>query len=312
MNAIDNNKANTHDIVMIIDDTPENLAVLSDTLSEAGYRILVATDGSSALEQINFLKPDIILLDVLMPGIDGFETCNRLKKDPATATIPVLFMTALSELDDLLRGFNEGAVDYIVKPIRPSEVLVRVEAQLNQVRIIRRAEVALQKSAISVFTVTAEGRISWLPEAGRFGLADFVPDQEIRAGYLLPEPLLSCFLSQIKIANLVDPVNFELKQVGVIFSCKLACCYDSNEYLLMLEKRKDTWDLDVVRSSLGLTPREAEILMWISRGKTNKEVGLILGNSPRTVNKHLEHIFEKLGVVTRAAAVSIVMQSTSN
>ena len=110
-------------IIMIVDDTPDNLALLSDTLSEAGYRVLVATDGMSALEQINYLKPDIILLDVMMPGIDGFETCHRLKSNPTTRSIPILFMTALSELDHLLRGFNEGAVDYLVKPIRPPEVI---------------------------------------------------------------------------------------------------------------------------------------------------------------------------------------------
>lgn len=78
--------------VLIVDDTPGNLALLSDTLSEANYRVLVATDGCSAIEQIQYVKPDIILLDVMMPGIDGFETCSRLKADPTTAPIPVLFM----------------------------------------------------------------------------------------------------------------------------------------------------------------------------------------------------------------------------
>jgi CheY-like chemotaxis protein len=105
-------------IVLIIDDAPGNLAVLSDMLSEADYRVLVATDGLSALEQIECLKPDIILLDIMMPGIDGFETCHRLKNNQSTAHIPIIFMTGLSELEDLLKGFGEGAVDYIVKPIK--------------------------------------------------------------------------------------------------------------------------------------------------------------------------------------------------
>src|SRR5574343_1184488 len=126
--------------VLIVDDTPGNLALLSDTLSEADYRVLVATDGHSALEQIQYIKPDIILLDVMMPGIDGFETCRQLKADPATAAIPVLFMTGLSELDHLLRGFGEGALDYIVKPIRPAEVLARIEVHLSQTRNLLRAE----------------------------------------------------------------------------------------------------------------------------------------------------------------------------
>jgi len=101
---------------------------------------------------------------------------------------------------------------------------------------------------------------------------------------------------------------FESYRVGTGFLAKITACQNTGEYLLVLEKHSGEWDLDWVRTSLGLTVREAEILMWISRGKTNKETGLILGSSPRTINKHLEHIFEKLGVVTRAAAVSMVLQ----
>ena len=130
----------TNGIVMIVDDTPGNLALLSDTLSEAGYRVLVATDGLAALEQINYLTPDIILMDVLMPGIDGFETCRRLKENPETADIPVLFMTGLSELDNLLRGFSEGGLDYIIKPIRPPEVLARIDVHLGLARKLFKKE----------------------------------------------------------------------------------------------------------------------------------------------------------------------------
>jgi DNA-binding response OmpR family regulator len=154
------NYSQTNGIVMIVDDTPGNLALLSDTLSEAGYRVLVATDGQSALEQIVFLKPDIILLDVMMPGIDGFETCNRLKSDPDTAHIPVLFMTALSELDNLLRGFGEGAVDYLVKPIRPPEVLARVDVQLTQARNLYRVKNALNNSPFSAVAINSSGIIT--------------------------------------------------------------------------------------------------------------------------------------------------------
>ena len=107
-------------------------------------------------------------------------------------------------------------------------------------------------------------------------------------------------------------VAFEKVKGSFHFSAKLMPCFNQEEYLLLLEKHSGDWNLDSVKTSLGLTSREAEILMWISRGKTNKEIGLILDTSPRTVNKHLEHIFEKLGVVTRAAAISVVMQRSSN
>jgi len=295
---------------MIVDDTPGNLALLSDTLSEAGYRVLIATDGLSALEQIAYLKPDIILLDIMMPGIDGFETCNRLKSSPETADIPVLFMTALSELDSLLRGFGEGAVDYIVKPIRPPEVLARVDLQLTQARNLRRVENALNNSPFSALAIDSSGIITWLTPGGIRWLDEFLQTHALtgqhEVGSPLPKPLLEWIKRQTEPGE--KPESFESCRTGVCFLAKITPCRSTGEYLLILEKHSGEWDLDWVRNSLGLTVREAEILMWISRGKTNKEVGIILGSSPRTINKHLEHIFEKLGVATRAAAVSMVLQ----
>ncbi len=302
-------------IVMIVDDTPGNLALLSDTLSEAGYRVLVATDGLSALEQIAYLKPDIILLDVLMPGIDGFETCNRLKSIPETADIPVLFMTALSELNDLLRGFGEGAVDYIVKPIRPQEILARVDVQLTHARNLKRAEQALNNSPFSALAIDSSWNITWLTLGGSHWLEEFLQKHTLTdknaVGSPLPKPILEWVEKCIGSAKKIDSESFASYRAGVSFSAKITPCQNTGEHLLVLEKHSGEWDLDSVRNSLGLTFREAEILMWISRGKTNKEAGMILNSSPRTINKHLEHIFEKLGVVTRAAAVSMVLQRTS-
>lgn len=310
-----NDPVNNHSIVMIVDDTPNNLAVLSDTLSESGYRVLVATDGLSALEQIVFLKPDIILLDVIMPGIDGFETCKRLKENPDTAAIPVIFMTARSELDDLLRGFDEGAVDYVVKPIRPPEVLVRVATQLKQARDIQRAENALNNNPYATLAFNKIGHITWLPTAGSRWLCEFLQCQSLpetlKVGTLLPTAINDWIKYQLTQSFDQKQSTFESVRNGVHFSAKFTSCINADEYLLQMETHSGQWDLDLVKASLGLTFREAEILMWISRGKTNKEVGLILDTSPRTVNKHLEHIFEKLGVVTRAAAVSIAMQRKS-
>lgn len=308
--------SHTNGIVMIVDDTPGNLALLSDTLSEAGYRILVATDGLSALEQIAYLKPDIILLDVMMPGIDGFETCNRLKSEPETAHIPVLFMTALSELDDLLRGFGEGAVDYLVKPVRPPEVLARVDVQLTQARNLQRVENVLNNSPFSALAIDISGNITWLTPGGINWLDEFLQKHmltgknELKSP--LPKPILEWVKQRLAVAGKSDEDSFESYRAGVSFEAKITPCQNTGEYLLVLEKHSGEWNIDLVRNSLGLTFREAEILMWISRGKTNKEVGVILGSSPRTINKHLEHVFEKLGVVTRAAAVSIVLQRTSS
>jgi DNA-binding NarL/FixJ family response regulator len=271
----------------------------------------------SALEQINYLKPDIILLDVMMPGIDGFETCHRLKSNPTTRSIPILFMTALSELDHLLRGFNEGAVDYLVKPIRPPEVLVRIDVQLTQMRTIKRAEEVLNNREFSALAINKEAIITWLTPSGASWLSEFANTHSLTndfdIGQALPTPLIewaNAYLTDHD--TITPPLPFESYRVGIEFSCKITPCLHGDEYLLVFEKNSGEWDLAAVRNSLGLTIRETEILMWISRGKTNKEMGIILGSSPRTINKHLEHIFEKLGVTTRTAAVSAVLQRQTN
>ena len=308
----------TKGIIMVVDDTPDNLALLFDILSEAGYRVLVATDGLSALEQINYLKPDIILLDVMMPpGIDGFETCHRLKSNPNTQSIPILFMTALSELDYLLRGFNEGAVDYLIKPIRPPEVLARIDLQLTQMRNIKRVEEVLNSREFSALAINKDCHITWLTPNSALWLSEFastysLPDN-FYLGQSLPTPLTKWVSAYITNYDTILPlITFESNPLGIEFSCKIRPCHYGDEYILVLEKSSEEWNLDAVRNSLGLTIRETEILMWISRGKTNKEIGVILGSSPRTINKHLEHIFEKLGVTTRTGAVFVVLQHKKN
>ncbi|MGD1920552.1 MAG: response regulator [Pleurocapsa sp.] len=117
--------------ILIVDDNPTNLSVIVDFLEDAGLTVLVAQDGESSLRRAKYAKPGIILLDVLMPGIDGYETCRRLKSTPETQDIPVIFMTALSSTEDKLKGFELGAVDYITKPIQPAEILARVKLHLQ-------------------------------------------------------------------------------------------------------------------------------------------------------------------------------------
>ena len=299
--------------VLIVDDTPANLAVLSDMLSEAGFRVLVATDGQSAIKQVQYLKLDIILLDVMMPGIDGFETCNRLKSNLDTASIPIIFMTGLSELEGLLRGFEEGAIDYIVKPIRPPEVLARVEAQLSQSRKLHRAEDTVDQLAFAALTFNSAGLITWLTATAVKALYACIPEiiasgNKLNCGDYLPEQLLKQINPIIKKSTLPAEHLIDEIQVGKNFTGKIIAYQQANEYMLLIQKKHQEWDLNSLKSSFGLTAREAEILMWVSKGKTNKEVGIILDTSPRTVNKHLEHIFEKLGVPTRTAAVAKILE----
>jgi CheY-like chemotaxis protein len=126
--------------ILIVDDTPANLGVLVETLGEAGYQLMVAEDGEEALAQTTQTLPDLILLDVMMPGLDGFETCRRLKDQPATREVPVLFMTALNETADKVKAFGAGAVDYLTKPIEHEEALARVRTHLTLRRLRRELE----------------------------------------------------------------------------------------------------------------------------------------------------------------------------
>jgi signal transduction histidine kinase len=118
-------------LILIVDDNPNNIKVLFDVLETAGFRTLIARDGQDALNKLDRAQPDLILLDVMMPGMNGFEACERIKTNPATAAIPVIFMTALSETDDKMQAFRCGAVDYITKPLQHDEVLARIKIHLE-------------------------------------------------------------------------------------------------------------------------------------------------------------------------------------
>ena len=118
-------------IILIVDDTPANLGLLFALLADSGFKVLVARDGESAIEKLEYVQPDLILLDVLMGEMDGFETCRRLKAKESTKDIPVIFMTALTETVDKVKGLQIGAVDYITKPLQHEEVLARVNVHLS-------------------------------------------------------------------------------------------------------------------------------------------------------------------------------------
>ncbi len=209
--------------VLVVDDAPDTLRMLCDALAGEGYTVLVARDGPQALARLDVVTPDAILLDGVMPGWSGFETCQRIKAHPVGQAIPVIFMTGLSDTTDVVTGFEVGGVDYVVMPIRIEEVLARLNAHVRNARAAREA------------------------------------------------------LAQVSMLQRPLPLNAS----------------PETDRLLQAS----------------LTPRETEVLTWLARGKTNRDIAEILGMSHRTVNKHLEHIFEKLGVETRAAAAALATRA---
>jgi len=135
-------------LILVVDDTPTNLSVLSEALKGVGFTVAIETDGESAIEQVKYNPPDLILLDVIMPGLDGFETCQRMKASASTQDIPVIFMTALSDPMDKVKGLSIGAVDYITKPFQQEEVLARVRTHLqlrNLTKTLEEQNIVLKK-----------------------------------------------------------------------------------------------------------------------------------------------------------------------
>lgn len=156
-------------IVLIVDDVPDNVAPLHDALDDAGYTVLVALDGESAIRRATQALPDVVLLDALMPGIDGFEVARRLKAQPTTAHIPIIFMTGLTETEHLVAALDAGGADYVTKPIKPREVMARMGVHLRTARHVRQGAVerSQARNALDAFgyaTITvreSDGRLMW-------------------------------------------------------------------------------------------------------------------------------------------------------
>jgi DNA-binding response OmpR family regulator len=299
----------TGDIALVVDDSPDTLRMLTDALEDAGMTVLVALEGEQALAIAAKVTPDIILLDAVMPSIDGFEICRRLKRNKTLAHVPVIFMTGLSETEDIVKGFEAGGVDYVTKPIVPDELLARMRVHLANARLAHSARAALDASGRYLLATDTSGGVLWCtPQtAVLLGLAfgDFHGE-----GYLLP-PTVQAWLQKRVHAN-VKPATDSIPLETNSSSLKLQLSYvgqvASQEILLRLVEGEFENDDLVLKRKLQLTQRESEVLMWIARGKSNRDIADILNLSPRTVNKHLEQIYSKLGVENRASAAALAVR----
>ncbi len=289
-------------LVLIVDDAPQNLAMLHEALDLAGYRVLVATDGRSALDRVARLQPDLILLDALMPGLDGFETCRCLKADPLAAQIPVVFMTGLTDTEHILKGFRAGGVDYVTKPIDASEVLARIATHLRNARTAAHAQQAVDATGNALLYVNGDGQVQWQSPAARQWLKPCLGDDA-----RLPAPALA-WLGQPPGAGTNEGHRLLADGVQLTLS-RLAS--DPGGTTLLLRRRAASPTPAALAARFALTAREADVLYWVACGKTNRDVGEILHMSPRTVDKHLQHVFSKLNVETRTAAASLVLNPDS-
>jgi DNA-binding NarL/FixJ family response regulator len=297
------------DVALIVDDSPETLRLLTDALDGAGMTVMVAMDGAAAMRIVDQITPDIILLDAVMPGMDGFETCRRLKRDAGLSNVPVIFMTGLAETEHIVHGLEAGGVDYVTKPIVIEEMLARIRVHLANARLTQSARAALDVSGRFLLAVNRQGNIVWAtPQAQKLlsdNLASGAGDE-----FALPEPMLQWLEAAQKdktgsktpaLASFPDNEQLRLQYMGKL---------GPNEFLLRLAKDSGANIPAQFSSELGLTTREGEVLSWLSKGKTNRDIAQILGLSPRTVDKHLEQIYAKLGVENRTAAAAIATNAS--
>jgi DNA-binding NarL/FixJ family response regulator len=297
------------DIALVIDDSPETLRMLTDALDGAGMTVMVAMDGAAAMRIVDQITPDIILLDAMMPGMDGFETCRRLKRNPGLTGVPVIFMTGLAESEHIVRGLEAGGVDYVTKPIVIVEMLARIRVHLGNARLSQSARAALDVSGRFLLAVDRVGKVIWAtPQAQKLLARDGASEEGVWLD--LPKPWLD-WLEQVHngLAQPKTPLKSSLLRnddLRLQYMGKLG----PDEFLLRLARDTSSDSPTEFSKELGLTSREGEVLAWLSKGKTNRDIAQILGLSPRTVDKHLEQIYAKLGVENRTAAAAIATNTS--
>jgi DNA-binding response OmpR family regulator len=272
------------DLVLIVDDVPDNLSVLHDALDESGYTVLIATNGESAIQRAAQALPDIVLLDAVMPGMDGFEVARQLKARPDTAHIPIVFMTGLTDTEHVVHAFQAGGVDYVTKPIRPREVLARIAVHMQGARQARQARNALDAFGHAMIAVRiSNSRLVWQTPLARtllhgyfdtpFGVAD-VPQ--------VPPAVLAWLTIQSALAE----QGGEPKPLTQVRGAAPA----GAEPARSAPATKTGWwscarcptppIVEAMMAAFKLTLREAEVLYWVVKGKTNRDIGDILGSSP--------------------------------
>lgn len=291
-------------VVMVVDDSVDSIRMINDAMEEAGMTVLVALEGHQALTISENITPDIVLMDAIMPSMDGFETCRRLRENPALTDTPIIFMTGLSDTEHVVMGLKSGGVDYVTKPINTTELLARMDVHLTNARMARSARSALDKTGHNLFAVDAAGQLLWatphvLKRLPALDSDDYITAMGALAGWLThkPEP------GQTQAFKTRDG------EYLTEFLAKL----DDREHLLRLKMPSNDHNAaDQLRGAFQLTGRESDVLLWIAHGKTNREIGMILDMSPRTVNKHLEQIYRKLGVENRTSAAAKAIKHLGN
>jgi DNA-binding response OmpR family regulator/DNA-binding CsgD family transcriptional regulator len=283
--------------VLVVDDTPAGLGVVCDTLRREGVRVLLAESGAAARAVLARTMPDLVLLDVVMPDEDGFTLCAALQADPRWRALPVIFLTSIDAPVQKVRAFAAGAVDYVTKPVHVPELVARVRVQLDLVGARRaleeknaelESEIAIRLDAEAQLATSLDRAVVVLARDGSLLFATRLAHDLMAKFSLTPAALpratrFTSLDSALNVRRFTEPGRDDL-------------------IMLALEEEHAPPG-PAALLDLGLTPRQAEVAYWVAQGKTNPEIAVILGASPRTIDKHMERILARLSVENRASLI---------
>ncbi len=295
------------DRILVVDDTPDSLRFLVDTLEREDMAVLIAKSGATAIELLDHVVPDLILMDAVMPGLSGFRTTQKIKAMPQCAHVPVIFMTGLTDPQNVVDALESGGVDYVRKPIVINELLARMRVHLANARVSHGSRRALDVTRRHLVALDESAALLWCTPQAEALIARVAPGwrSDTRA---LPD-VLTAAIGPLLIGDARFGTAVRAAADGVEVELTLVEAEAAGETLIRMTEVHEEADIELLQVQHGLTRREAEVLLWVSFGKPNRMISEILGISPRTVNKHLEQIFEKLGVETRAAATALAVRT---
>ena len=326
-------KNNLSKTVLVVDDVPANLSLLLNHLRALDYHVLVAESGMSALEQMQHIRPDIILLDVMMPGVDGYETCQLIKANELTKEIPVIFVTALTESADRLRGFEVGGVDFVSKPIEITEVAARINTHimLNDLqRELAKKNLELKTSLRSTdIALNTEMQLRRQSQTDKEMLVELAMHQGeqlkliMRSVFeqgtdksdvwqLLFRPILADLARGQSIVGkmndqLLNNQTMSLLDIQTMIDEMHSACesVESGLYALAPKLSKLAIDQDKLNQ---ISDRELEILKCLANGQTNEEIALDLNLASATVRTYRIRIMRKLGIHDVAGLVKFALR----
>ena len=304
--------------VWVVSSEAHQVHQLSELLEDAGYGAVPLASAAAAIAQAAIAPPDLVVLDTALSDLSGFELARRLKGMAQTSPAPLIFLAPASHPEHVLPALEVGAADCINLPVKPHELLARMAFHLAGARERRQARNALDAFGYATLTVRPQdGKLMWQTPLSRELLQRYCPNHPPYASRTAPEvqswlqDCLGCLQRGDTPRPLVlsqgDGARLTLRLHQQTGDNDNAASMGGEEWagddwLIVMREVSDQAVMQAMRDIFALTLREAEVLYWVVKGKTNKDVGDILGSSPMTVKKHLERVFVKLGVETRTAA----------